>query len=77
MLNHITKKPFSSRKQYYLALLLRILFIASAPAIMVSHPLYLLVLFGGIFSVFQGWISWPVYQPVQPSIHVNQVQKPW
>ena len=73
----ILKKPFTSRPRYYIELVARLAFIFSGPALILHHPLYLLVWFLGLYSLFKGWIAWPVYNPNQQSAHANHVQKPW
>ena len=73
----IRKQPFASRPRYYIELAARIAFIFSGPALILHHPLYLLVWFLGLYLLFKGWIAWPVYDPNQQSAHANHVQKPW
>ena len=73
----IRKQPCASRKRYYVELAARLAFIFTGPLILPYMPLYLLVWLLGLYLLFKGWISWPVYNPNQQSAHVNHVQKPW
>lgn len=73
----INKKPCATRSRYYLELAARLAFLFSGPPLILNAPLYLLAWFLGLYLMWEGWISWPVYQPAQQSAHVNHVQKPW
>jgi hypothetical protein len=78
MFNHVTKKPYSTRRAQLLAIALRLAPVLAGPAIIQTHPLYLLVVLGVPYFILKGWISWPVLER-QENIqhHINNVQKPW
>ena len=73
----ILKKPFASRSRYYIELAARLAFVLTGPILVLHDSLYLVVWFLGLYSLFKGWISWPVYNPNQQSAHASHVQKPW